>query len=117
MRFETVENLGSADASLAVSPESCTVFAINGYIEMAKVACIQTNSGPDVAANLAAAERMIRSAHAEGCKLMAMPEVVDFRDDGAEPIRPTRRCRTRTKPLRSFPRWRPNCRSGFSRGR
>jgi iron(III) transport system ATP-binding protein len=30
VRFETVENLGSVDATLAVSPESCTVFAFNG---------------------------------------------------------------------------------------
>lgn len=52
---------------------------------MAKVACIQTNSGPDVDANLAQAEALIRKAHADGCKLMAMPEVVDFRDEGAAP--------------------------------
>jgi iron(III) transport system ATP-binding protein len=29
-RFETVEKLGTSDATLAVSPESCTVFASNG---------------------------------------------------------------------------------------
>jgi predicted amidohydrolase len=52
---------------------------------MAKVACLQTNSGPDVAKNLASAEQMIRAAREEGVQLVAMPEVVDFRDEGPEP--------------------------------
>jgi deaminated glutathione amidase len=51
---------------------------------MAKIAVLQTSSGSDVAQNLAQAEGMIRAAHQEGAQLVAMPEVVDFRDEGAE---------------------------------
>ena len=40
------------------------------------VACIQTNSGNDAAANLAAALALAREARAAGAELIALPEVV-----------------------------------------
>ncbi len=54
---------------------------------MSRVACIQTRSGPDVAANLQRTEALIRQAHARGANLITLPEVVDFRDEGVEPYR------------------------------
>ncbi len=39
-----------------------------------RVAAIQMNSGPDVAANLALAERLIGEAAADGCSLAVLPE-------------------------------------------
>lgn len=54
---------------------------------MRKVACVQIRSGPDVEANLGRAEALIRRAHAQGAELIALPEVVDFRDEGVEPYR------------------------------
>lgn len=39
-----------------------------------KVACIQLNSGPIIAENIAAAEKLIRQAAAQGAKLIATPE-------------------------------------------
>lgn len=54
---------------------------------MPKIACLQTNSGPDWKKNLEQAEGLIRAAHAQGAALVAMPEVVDFRDDGSESYR------------------------------
>lgn len=39
-----------------------------------KVACIQLNSGPVIAENIAAAEKLIRQAAAQGAKLIATPE-------------------------------------------
>ena len=54
---------------------------------MTKVACVQIRSGADVAANLDRTENLIRQAHAQGAELIALPEVVDFRDEGVEPFR------------------------------
>lgn len=54
---------------------------------MTTVACVQIRSGPDVEANLDRAETLIRQAHAQGAELIALPEVVDFRDEGVEPFR------------------------------
>ena len=54
---------------------------------MSKVACVQTRSGPDVAANLERTEALIRQAYARGAELITLPEVVDFRDEGVEPYR------------------------------
>ncbi|MHB8813091.1 MAG: carbon-nitrogen hydrolase family protein [Steroidobacteraceae bacterium] len=54
---------------------------------MTRVACVQIRSGADVAANLDRAENLIRQAHAQGAELIALPEVVDFRDEGVEPFR------------------------------
>lgn len=54
---------------------------------MRKVACVQIRSGPDIEANLARAEALIRRAQADGAELIALPEVVDFRDEGVEPYR------------------------------
>lgn len=42
-----------------------------------KTACIQTNSGSDVAANLAAAVDLARQARAAGADLIALPETVN----------------------------------------
>lgn len=50
---------------------------------MSKVACIQTSSGPDVEANWRQSEQLIRAAHAQGAVLVALPEVVDFLDEGS----------------------------------
>jgi predicted amidohydrolase len=38
------------------------------------VACVQLNSGQDMAANLASAERLIRAAHGKGARFIATPE-------------------------------------------
>lgn len=54
---------------------------------MTLVACVQIRSGADVAANLDRTENLIRQAHARGAVLIALPEVVDFRDEGVEPYR------------------------------
>jgi predicted amidohydrolase len=54
---------------------------------MSRVACVQIRSGPDVAANLARAEALIREAHGHRAQLITLPEVVDFRDEGVEPYR------------------------------
>jgi predicted amidohydrolase len=54
---------------------------------MSKVACVQIRAGADVAVNLARTEALIREAHARGAGLIALPEVVDFRDEGVEPYR------------------------------
>lgn len=54
---------------------------------MTQVACVQIRAGADVAANLARTEALIRQAHARGAELIALPEVVDFRDEGVEPYR------------------------------
>jgi deaminated glutathione amidase len=54
---------------------------------MTRVACVQIRSGADVAANLDRVENLIRQAHAQGAELIALPEVVDFRDEGVEPFR------------------------------
>ena len=54
---------------------------------MSRVACVQIRSGPDVAANLDRVEGLIRQAHANRAQLIALPEVVDFRDEGVEPYR------------------------------
>lgn len=51
---------------------------------MSKIACVQTSSGPDPGANWTQAEALIRQAHAAGAALVALPEVVDFMDEGAE---------------------------------
>ncbi|HUC62547.1 MAG TPA: carbon-nitrogen hydrolase family protein [Alphaproteobacteria bacterium] len=40
-----------------------------------KVACIQTNSGPDILPNIEEVERMARSARAAGAELITTPEV------------------------------------------
>src|SRR5262249_52507253 len=39
--------------------------------------CIQTNTGPDIAANLVALEPMIKEAKARGAQFIALPENVD----------------------------------------
>ena len=49
---------------------------------MNKVACIQTSSGPDAEINWRQAEQLTREAHAQGAALVALPEVVDFLDEG-----------------------------------
>lgn len=54
---------------------------------MTKIACVQIRSGADVAANLDRTETLIRRAHAQGAELIALPEVVDFRDEGVEPFK------------------------------
>ena len=54
---------------------------------MSRVACVQIRAGADVAANLGRTEALIRRAHGEGAALIALPEVVDFRDEGVEPYR------------------------------
>ena len=54
---------------------------------MKRVACVQIRSGADVAENLDRTEALIRQAHARGAVLIALPEVVDFRDEGTEPYR------------------------------
>lgn len=54
---------------------------------MRKVACVQIRSGPDIEANLDRVEALIRQAQADGAELIALPEVVDFRDEGVEPYR------------------------------
>lgn len=41
---------------------------------MLRVACIQMNAGPDIPANLEAAEAMIRQAAAQGAQFVATPE-------------------------------------------
>lgn len=45
-----------------------------------RVACVQMCSGREVAANLAAAETLIRQAAAEGARLIATPEGTGFMD-------------------------------------
>ncbi|NQV98463.1 MAG: carbon-nitrogen hydrolase family protein [Rhodospirillales bacterium] len=44
------------------------------------VACIQTTTGPDVAANLAQTSALIRDAHRSGARLIVLPEVVNILD-------------------------------------
>lgn len=51
---------------------------------MSKIACLQTSSSSDPAATLTQVEALIRRARAEGATLVALPEVVDFRDEGTE---------------------------------
>jgi predicted amidohydrolase len=46
------------------------------------VACVQTSSGPDPEANWKQAEQLTREAQARGAALVALPEVVDFLDEG-----------------------------------
>ena len=41
---------------------------------MTKIAALQMISGPDVAANLVEAERLIATAAAQGARLVALPE-------------------------------------------
>lgn len=45
-----------------------------------KVACIQTTSGPDMAANVAQASDFIREAHKSRAQLIILPEVVNVLD-------------------------------------
>ena len=47
-------------------------------IEPFRLACIQTNAGNDMAANLDAAEELVRQAHAAGANLIALPECVSM---------------------------------------
>lgn len=42
--------------------------------DVLKAACVQMNSGPDIAGNLAEAERFIREAAGQGAQLIATPE-------------------------------------------
>ena len=49
-----------------------------------KVACIQTNSGSDVAANLAAAVDLVRQARSAGADLIALHPQAHWSDDDAE---------------------------------
>ncbi len=44
------------------------------------VACVQLNSGADVAANVEAASDLIRAAHGEGAELIMTPETTDMMD-------------------------------------
>jgi len=50
---------------------------------VSKVACIQTSSGPDAEVNWKQAEELVREAHSKGATLAALPEVVDFLDEGS----------------------------------
>ena len=43
-----------------------------------RLACIQTNAGNEMAANLDAAEELVRQAHAAGANLIALPECVSM---------------------------------------
>ncbi len=47
-----------------------------------RLACIQTNSGNDMAANIAASSDLVRAAHAEGAELIALPECVSMMEMG-----------------------------------
>ncbi len=47
-----------------------------------RLACIQTNSGNDMAANIAAATALVREAQAEGAELIALPECVAMMEWG-----------------------------------
>ncbi|MGA2412051.1 MAG: nitrilase-related carbon-nitrogen hydrolase, partial [Candidatus Binataceae bacterium] len=47
-------------------------------------AAIQMSSGPDKAANLEKAERLIRLAAARGARMVALPEVFNWRGKRAE---------------------------------
>ncbi len=47
-----------------------------------RLACIQTNSGNDMAANIAAASILVRAAHADGARLIALPECVSMMEMG-----------------------------------
>jgi predicted amidohydrolase len=49
-----------------------------------KVACIQTNSGPDIEGNLKTIEPIIRTAAKNGAQLIALPENVDALVRGRE---------------------------------
>ena len=51
------------------------------------VACVQTNSGGDVAANMATAARLIRAAREAGAELIAVPENVVLMASEPEVIR------------------------------
>ena len=54
---------------------------------MSTIACVQIRSGADVEENLDRTEALIRQAHGRGAELIALPEVVDFRDEGVQPFR------------------------------
>ncbi len=47
-----------------------------------RLACIQTNSGNDMAANITAASQLVRAAHGEGGELIALPECVAMMETG-----------------------------------
>ena len=46
--------------------------------ETLTVACVQTTSGPDVDANIAAVAPMVRAARDSGAELITLPEVVNL---------------------------------------
>jgi predicted amidohydrolase len=46
------------------------------------LACVQTNSGPDVAANVEAASDLVRQARVAGAELIVLPEVVNLLENG-----------------------------------
>src|SRR3954466_3401299 len=52
-----------------------------------KAACVQLNSGSDMAANLAAAETFIRSAAAQGAQLIMLPEYAVMMDGSGRVMR------------------------------
>jgi len=56
--------------------------AILGMSQAFRLACIQTNSGNDMAANIAASSDLVRAAHAEGAELIALPECVSMMEMG-----------------------------------
>ncbi len=47
-----------------------------------RLACVQTNSGNDMAANIAAASALVRAAHADGADLISLPECVAMMETG-----------------------------------
>lgn len=63
--------------------------------EKTKVACVQVNAQSDMAKNIANAEELIREAHAQGARYVALPENAflmhgeDVEDSDGEPIRQT----------------------------
>ncbi|MBT6427915.1 MAG: carbon-nitrogen hydrolase family protein, partial [Rhodospirillaceae bacterium] len=51
-----------------------------------KVACVQVNSGNDIAENIAAVTPLIRSAAKDGARLITTPECVTMMEDGRENV-------------------------------
>lgn len=51
-----------------------------------RLACIQTNSGNDMAVNISVACELVRAAHGEGAELIALPECVAMMETGRAQI-------------------------------
>src|SRR5215208_5833585 len=51
-----------------------------------RAAAVQLQSTTDTEANLASAERLVRAAAGDGAELVVLPERLDIRGAGAEPL-------------------------------